>query len=130
MLVKGVLRVPWLKHESRLNAHELLDDGLVRLGQDWVPLLIVNEGTNRQLHAVKFLAVEAVYDPAVGQIGFEDEQDGEEDAVLGEVLQRQVPLEDPLRLLIVSGQRHTNHKLLLKSQILQVSVQDAGKVID
>ena len=130
MLVQCILRVPWLQHKPRLNAHELLDDGLVRLGQDWVPLLIVNECIDWQLHAVQFLTVESVYDSTVGQVGFEDEQDGEEDAVLGEVLQRQVPLEDPLRLLVVSGKRHTNHKLLLKSQILQVSVQDAGKVID
>ena len=95
-----------------------------------MPLLIVNEGAYRQLHAIKFLAVEAVYDAAVGQVGLEDEQDGQENAVLGQVLQRQVPLEDSFRLLVISRQRHADHKLLLKSQILQVPVQDASKVID
>ena len=46
------------------------------------------------------------------------------------MLQGQVPLENSFSFLIITGERHANHKLLLLSQISQVSVQNAGEVVN
>jgi len=82
VLVQGILRVPGLQDEARLNAHELLADGLVRFGQHGVSLLIADESICGELHSVELLSIESVNDLSIGQVGPEHQHHRQEDAML------------------------------------------------
>jgi len=82
VLVQGILRVPGLQDEARLNAHELLADGLVRFGQDGVPLLIADESICGELHSVELFSIESVNDLSIGQVGPEHQHHRQENAML------------------------------------------------
>ena len=50
--------------------------------------------------------------------------------MLSQMLQSQVSLKHFLCFLVIAGERKANHEFLLKSQILQVAIQYACKVVN
>ena len=92
--------------------------------------LIVNEATHGQLYRIELFSKEPIYDSFVGQVGFKHNHDRKEHAMLCQALKSQVSLKHLLSFLVITGEHQPNHEFLLKSQILQVSVQNPGKVVN